>query len=81
MAQINKKTRTVYNLELDEKEMKILANLLYRTQMGKTGPAAIASEIYAEVEKYVYVDEFDPAGKDNYIGMYTVDRDSLYWEA
>lgn len=81
MAQINKKTRTVYNLELDEEEMKVLANLLYRTQMGKTGPAAAASRIYREVDKYVHVNEFDPAGKVNYIGMYTVGRDSLYWES
>lgn len=75
MASINKKTRTIYNLELDEEEMRVIANLLYRTQMGMTGPAAAASRIYAEVEKHVYVDQFD----DNYLGMYTVGNDSLHW--
>lgn len=79
MASINKKTRTIYNLELDEEEMRVIANLLYRTQMGTTGPAAAASRIYEEVEKYIYVDQFDRAGRENYIDMYTVDRDSLYW--
>lgn len=67
MAFINKKTRTTYNLELDEEEMKVLANLLYNTQMGMTGPAAAASRIYKEIDKYVYIDEFDPAGRENFI--------------
>lgn len=67
MAFVNKKTRTTYNLELDEEEMKVLANLLYNTQMGLTGPAAAASRIYKEIDKYVYVDQFDRAGRENYI--------------
>lgn len=75
MASVNKKTRTVYNLELDEEEMKILANILYRTQMGKTGPAAVASGIYKEVDKYVYVDEFDSSGRENFIEI----NGELYW--
>ena len=79
MASINKKTRTVYNLELDEEEMKVIANLLYRTQMGMTGPGAAASRIYKEVDKYMYVDAFDPYGRGNYLGMYAVEGDSLYW--
>lgn len=76
MASINKKTRTVYNLELDEEEMKVLANLLYNTQMGKAGPAAVASRIYKEVDKYVYVDEFDQAGRENFIEVYG----SIHWQ-
>lgn len=76
MASINKKTRTVYNLELDEEELKVLANLLFNTQMGLTGPGAAASRIYKEVDKYVYVDEFDPAGRENFIEVYG----SLHWE-
>lgn len=76
MASINKKTRTVYNLELDEEEMKVLANLLYNTQMGMTGPAAAASRIYREVDKYVYVDQFDQAGRENFIEVYG----SLHWK-
>ena len=77
MASINKKTRTVYNLELDEEEMKVLANLLYNTQMGKTGPAAVASRIYKEIDNYIYVDQFDRAGRENYIEV----DGSLYWKA
>ena len=77
MASINKKTRTVYNLELDEEEMKVLANLLYNTQMGMTGPAAVASRIYQEVDKYVYIDEFDQSGRENFI---EVDGE-LRWQA
>ena len=77
MASINKKTRTVYNLELDEEEMKVLANLLYNTQMGMTGPAAVASRIYREVDKYVYIDEFDQSGRENFI---EVDGE-LRWQA
>lgn len=75
MARINKKTRTVYNLELDEEEMKVLANLLYNTQMGMTGPAAVASRIYREIDKYIYVDQFDRAGRKNYIEV----DGSLHW--
>ena len=75
MASINKKTRTVYNLELDEEEMKVLANLLYNTQMGMTGPAAVASRIYREIDKYIYVDQFDQAGRENYIEV----DGSLHW--
>lgn len=77
MASINKKTRTVYNLELDEEEMKVLANLLYNTQMGLTGPGAAASRIYGEIDKYIYVDQFDRAGRKNYIEV----DGSLYWKA
>ena len=76
MANINKKTRTVYNLELDEEEMKVLANLLYNTQMGMTGPAAVASRIYKEIDKYVYVDQFEQAGRENFIEVHG----SLYWQ-
>lgn len=75
MASINKKTRTVYNLELDEEEMKVLANLLYNTQMGKTGPGAAASRIYREIDKYVYVDEFDQSGRENFIEV----NGELHW--
>ena len=76
MANINKKTRTVYNLELDEEEMKVLANLLYNTQMGLTGPGAAASRIYGEIDKYVYVDQFEQAGRENFIEVHG----SLYWQ-
>lgn len=75
MASINKKTRTVYNLELDEEEMKVLANLLYNTQMGMTGPAAVASRIYKEVDKYIYIDEYDRAGRENFIEV----NGELHW--
>lgn len=77
MASINKKTRTVYNLKLDEEEMKVLANILYNTQMGMTGPAAAASRIYQEIDKYIYVDQFDRAGRENFIEVHG----SLHWKA
>lgn len=82
MAQINKKTRTVYNLELDEEEMKVLANILYRVQLSLRGPGNIASGIASELEKYCYVDEYDPEGRPNYIPMYESSEDSpaLYWD-
>ena len=79
MASINKKTRTVYNLELDEEEMKVLANVLYRVQLSKTGPGSIASDIHSEVEKYCYVDEYDPEGRPNWIPTYEDVSGAIYW--
>lgn len=81
MASISKKTRTVYNLEIDEDEMKVLANILYRTQLGENGPGKAASSIYEEVEKYCYVDEFDPEGRPNWIPTNDSSPGSIYWTA
>ena len=82
MAKLDKKTRTVYNLELDEEEMKVLANVFHRVQMGMSGPAAVASRINQEIDKYCYVDEFDREGRPNYIEMYESEDSgpSLYWD-
>lgn len=79
MASINKKTRTVYNLELDEEEMKVLANVFHRVQMGTSGPAAVASRINQEIDKYCYVDEFDDEGRPNWIPTNDSYRGSIYW--
>lgn len=79
MASVNKKTRTVYNLELNEEEMKVLANVLYRVQLSRTGPGSITSDIYSEVEKYCYVDEYDPEGRPNWIPTYEDVSGAIYW--
>lgn len=79
MAKIDKKTRTVYNLELDEEEMKVLANVFYRVQMGTSGPAAVASRINQEIDKYCYVDQFDGEGRPNWIPTNNSFPGSIYW--
>lgn len=82
MANSTKKTRHTYVFELDEEELKVLANIFYRVQMGMSGPAAVASRIATEVDKYCYVDEYDPEGVPNFIPVYesSVDSPALYWD-
>lgn len=79
MAKIDKKTRTIYNLELDEEEMKVLANVFYRVQMGTDGPAAVASRIGQEIDKYCYADEFDSEGRPNWIPTCDSVSGAIYW--
>lgn len=87
MASSTKKTRHTYVFEFDEDELKVLANIVYRVQLGQTGPGKTASDIYAEIDKYCYVDEYDSEGRPNYIPMYDPPNDDykhgpgLYWQA
>ena len=80
MAEITKKTRFVYNLELDEDEMRVVANVMYRVQHNMYGNGKITSNINREIEKHCYVDEFDPEGRENWIEMISPpDLPGLYW--
>lgn len=79
MASSTKKTRHTYVFEFNEEELKVLANVLYRVQLSTTGPGSIASDIFSEVEKYCYVDEYDPEGRPNWIPTYEEVPGAVYW--
>lgn len=83
MASSTKKTRHTYVFEFNEEELKVLANVFYRVQLGMTGPGSVASDIYAEIDKYCYVDEYDPEGTHNWIPMIDTphfeEGPALYW--
>lgn len=85
MTTSHKKTYSTYVFEFSEEELKVLANVFHRVQMGMAGPANIASGINREIVKYIYVNEFDRKGRENWIEMVHPPEEegdfgpALYW--